>query len=209
MALDQNHGNPKHLKYRGVVYDVGLNFTGTGFSVEPFKPTLVQYDMRVIACDLHANAVRIEGEEVDRLIVASQAAHALGLTVFFNPWKMHATADETCTYLCEAARAAEELRSAGVDIVLVVGCEFSIFSKGVFPGGTFNERVAWLGQQIEDAGMSRASLPRSITEKSGELNKVLKALVSTAREEFAGQITYSSGTWEIVDWSIFDIVGVD
>ena len=29
------------------------------------------------------------------------------------------------------------------------------------------------------------------------------------RKEFKGQVTYSSGTWENVDWSLFDIVGAD
>jgi hypothetical protein len=41
------------MKYRGVVYDVGLNFNGQGFSVHPFDPTLVEYDMRVIANNMH------------------------------------------------------------------------------------------------------------------------------------------------------------
>ncbi|KAJ5425395.1 hypothetical protein N7465_000465 [Penicillium sp. CMV-2018d] len=37
------------MKYRGVVYDVGLNFNGAGFSVEPFDPALVKYDLKTIA----------------------------------------------------------------------------------------------------------------------------------------------------------------
>ncbi|MGX9425005.1 MULTISPECIES: hypothetical protein [Bradyrhizobium] len=49
------------MRYRGIVYDAGLNFADQGFSVEPFDPVLVAYDIRVIANDLHANAVRIEG----------------------------------------------------------------------------------------------------------------------------------------------------
>lgn len=141
--------------------------------------------------------------------MATRLAHANGLAVFFNPWKMHATADETCAYLREAARAAEQLRVDGVDITLVVGCEYTIFSKGVFPGDSFNERVSWLGGQISDMGMSKANLPESVRTKSDDLNKILRSLASMAREEFGGQITYSSGSWEIVDWSIFDIVGID
>ncbi|MGY3609527.1 hypothetical protein [Bradyrhizobium sp. Leo121] len=49
------------MRYRGIVYDVGLNFADQGFSVEPFDPVLVAHDIRVIANDLHANAVRTEG----------------------------------------------------------------------------------------------------------------------------------------------------
>lgn len=83
------------MKYRGVAYDVGLKFSDQGFSIEPFEPVLVAYDMRVIANDLHANAARIEGEEVQRLATAARAAHLMRLTVFFNPWKMNADVDKT------------------------------------------------------------------------------------------------------------------
>lgn len=31
------------------------------------------------------NAVRIEGEDIDRLVLAAREAHAAGLKVFFNP----------------------------------------------------------------------------------------------------------------------------
>jgi hypothetical protein len=29
------------------------------------------------------------------------------------------------------------------------------------------------------------------------------------REHFHGQLTYASGTWETVDWTLFDFVGID
>jgi hypothetical protein len=70
------------MKYYGVVYDVGLHFNGEGFSVEPFGPTLVEYDVRAISSDLHANAVRIEGEDIYRLKVAAPAAHSRGINFF-------------------------------------------------------------------------------------------------------------------------------
>lgn len=50
----------KTMKYRGVVYDVGLRFTvGNPCSVEPFDPTLAAHDIKVIAKEMHANAIRI------------------------------------------------------------------------------------------------------------------------------------------------------
>lgn len=52
------------MKYCGAVYGVGLKFSDQGFSVEPFDLAFMEHDMRVIARDLHANAVRIEGGEV-------------------------------------------------------------------------------------------------------------------------------------------------
>lgn len=195
--------------YRGVVYDVGLRFSDQGLSVEPYRQDLVEHDMRAIADDLHANAVRIEGETIQRLIDASRAASAAGLTVFFNPWLMNATPKETQTYLAEAARAAEQLRQDGADINLLVSCEYSLFSRGVFPGHTFAERVQWFGEQLQSAGRDPSDPPDAIRERSKTLNAILGSLVKAARAEFKGPVTYCAGTWESVDWDKFDIVGVD
>src|SRR6478735_7641602 len=98
-------GNSKTLgtmKYRGVVYDVGLQYNPGQLSVDSLNAEQVKYDMMVIAKELHANAVRIEGETISRLVMASQAAHEAGLKVLFNPWKMNANADETIEYMAEA-----------------------------------------------------------------------------------------------------------
>ncbi|KAJ9482264.1 hypothetical protein VN97_g11173 [Penicillium thymicola] len=196
------------MKYRGVVYDVGLNFNGTGFSVEPFDPALVKYDMKTIANKLHANAVRIEGEEITRLEIAARSAHSVGLKVFFNPWKMNATIEETRAYFEEAAKAAETLRNEGIDLIFIAGCEYTIFSKGVFPGDSFNDRVMFLGPQFPSGHMIE-HIPQALCDKSVELNKVLRTFVEVIRSQFGGKITYSAGSWEVVDWDIFDVVGID
>ncbi|KAI9370015.1 hypothetical protein BJX61DRAFT_516969 [Aspergillus egyptiacus] len=196
------------MKYRGVVYDVGLRFTDAGLSVEPFDPALVEYDMRTIASELHANAVRIEGEEIPRLVTAAQLAHSMGLTVFFNPWKMNEGIEGTRAYFEEAARSAEKLRCQGVDVIFVAGCEYTIFNKGIFPGESFNERVKWFGTQFS-GGHELEDLSPALRDKSVELNNVLRSFSKAIRAQFAGLVTYSSGTWEVVDWDIFDIVGID
>ncbi|KAL5356634.1 hypothetical protein BJX96DRAFT_171793 [Aspergillus floccosus] len=196
------------MKYRGVVYDVGLRFGEQGLSVEPFDPALVEHDMRVIANDMHANAVRIEGEEIGRLVTAARAAHSMGLKIFFNPWKMNDDIDETRFYLEEAAQTAEQLRNEGVDMVFVAGCEYTIFSKGIFPGESFNERAMWLGSQFPGGHMSDDLSP-ALREKSVELNNALRSFATAVRSHFRGLVTYSAGTWEVVNWDIFDIVGVD
>ncbi|MGW9019504.1 hypothetical protein [Priestia megaterium] len=196
------------MKYYGVVYDVGLRFSPDALSVEPFDPSLVEYDIKTIAHDLHANAIRIEGEEIGRLVTSAHIAHEAGITVFFNPWKMGATVEETRSYLAEAAEEAERLRLAGVKIVFVIGCELTIFSAGIFPGNSWAERGMWLGSQLgrpnSDSGGSDA-----LAEKAVLLNQALRSFVETVRPVFGGQMTYSAGLWEDVDWSIFDIVGVD
>lgn len=58
--------------------------TTKGFSVESFDPILIKHYVRVIANDLHANAVRIKGEEIHRLVTATHAAHAMEFTTFLT-----------------------------------------------------------------------------------------------------------------------------
>ncbi|TDZ38551.1 hypothetical protein C8035_v004805 [Colletotrichum spinosum] len=118
------------MQYRGVVYDVGLHFEPNTPSVDSFSPRLVEHDMRTIADDLHANAVRIEGESIARLVTAARAAHARGLAVLSN-------------------------------------------------------------------------------QASAKLNGVLRLFLDVIRPVFHGRVTYSAGSWEQVDWTMFDIVGVD
>ncbi len=96
--------------FQGVVYDVGLRFTPESCSVDSLDTALVAYDMSVIANILRANAVRIEGEDVSRLVAATRIAHSRGLKVLFNPWKMNVGEDDVVTYMAEAAKAAESLR---------------------------------------------------------------------------------------------------
>ncbi len=198
------------MKYKGVVHDVGLQFSPGPFSVDPFNADLVRYDMKAIANELHANSVRIEGEEIPRLVVAAQAAHDAGLHVLFNPWKMGANAQETIAYMTEAAKAAEELRKKGVDIIFVTGCEYTIFSQGAFPGETFNERVMFMIENGGAPGHEHAQgTSEAFQQANARLNKILADIVSGVRANFKGKLTYSSGTWEEVNWDLFDIVGID
>ena len=200
-------------KYRGVVYDVGLNFSGDATKIKPFDPALAEHDIRVIANDLHANAVRIEGEDIGRLVAATRAAHAVGLSVFFNPWKMNVSSEEVVPYMAEAAAAAEKLRMDGVDIVFVAGCEYTLFNRGVYPGDSIRERIDHLiaGQAKAQASPSDARSEPSdpFPKETAQLNKILKSIVDVIRPSFRGPVSYAAGMWERVDWSIFDIVGLD
>lgn len=195
------------MKYRGVVYDVGLRFTaGKPYSVETFDLELVAYDINTLTTSLHCNAVRIEGEEVERLVAASRLAHAAGLTIFFNPWKMNVPIQELPAYFAQAARAAEQLRLEGACIIFVAGCEISLFNEGIFTGSTVIERINGL---IELGAAAQSNDHDFLSTKSAILNDALKRIAAGVREEFKGRVTYSAGMWEKVDWSLFDIVGVD
>ncbi|MGR9202288.1 hypothetical protein [Rhizobium leguminosarum] len=196
------------MKYRGVVYDVGLRFTvGNPYSVEPFEPALAAHDIRVIAREMHANAVRIEGEEIERLVIAARSAHAEGLTIFFNPWKMNVPIAGLTDYYAKAAHVAEELRKEGADIIFVAGCEMTLFNEGILNGSTVMERVVDLASLSQDMQSEKTKI--LLSEKAGMLNNALREIVARVRKEFRGQVTYSAGMWEMVDWSLFDIVGLD
>ncbi|MER8072104.1 hypothetical protein ABTZ59_27770 [Streptomyces sp. NPDC094034] len=202
---------PHRPRHYGVVYDVGLRFGPEGLSVEPFDEALVRYDINSIAVELHANAIRIEGEVIDRLVTATRIAHAAGLTVYFNPWKMNAGLDETGTYVAEAAQAAERLRREGVDIVFLVGCELTIFTDGIYPGASYAERGAWLAEQARLAYTPPGSpeAQKTLVEKAELLNVTLRSYAADVRRNFHGVVSYAAGLWEDVDWSPFDIVGLD
>lgn len=197
----------KTMDFRGVVYDVGLKFTPESCSVDTFDIDLVKYDMSIIANILRANAVRIEGEDIHRLAAAAEAAHAAGLKIFFNPWKMNADEKAVTAYMAEAAKAAEELRRKGMDLVFITGCEYSVFDEGVFEGRSINERLNTLMSfaQIKD----KEAVLKAVQEKNRALNRILANICRAVRANYSGPLTYSSGTWENVDWNLFDLVGVD
>ncbi|MEU1300695.1 hypothetical protein [Streptomyces shenzhenensis] len=198
------------MKYFGVVYDIGYRVFGEGgSSVEPFDPDLVRYDMNVIADDLQANAVRIEGEDLARLEIASRAALDAGLAIWFSPWKMNVDFDATTEYLVEAAKIAERLVRDGGDVVFIVSCEYSIFSDGVYPGNNIFERSAWVKQHfgaIEWPNIP-AGLPDPLPQKAEILNQYLKSFRDTVRGHFSGPVTYSAAIFEDVDWTLFDYAG--
>lgn len=200
------------MKYLGVCYDVGLRFSGTNkLSLETFDPVQVEYDMQAIANDLHGNAVRIEGEDIERLVAAARAAHRAGLSVWFSPWAMDTGLEHNRVYLAEAARAAEALRQDGVDIVFVTACEYTIFNDGIYPGSSVFERSAWGYGLLDNKGWpyTPENLPEPFPSKAKELNAVLAELAAIVREHFKGLQTYSAAIFEEVDWSIFDFVGTN
>ncbi|MDK1474610.1 hypothetical protein QNO07_14465 [Streptomyces sp. 549] len=82
---------------------------------------------------------------------------------------------------------------------LNVGCELTLFDQGIMPGRTFGHRTALLGPLY---------FLRPVFDI--RLNRLLRRLGRSARDAgFDGPLTYGSGTWESVDWSRFDMVGVD
>ncbi|MDE3724161.1 CPBP family glutamic-type intramembrane protease [Nocardiopsis sp. N85] len=191
---------PRHpLSQKGVLYDVGSSYLPGQHSRERWRPDVVAEEIRVIAEELRCTAVTVFGHDLGRLEEATRLALARGLFVWVQPRLVDGSQDEIVERLERAAVFCERLRAEHPDRVgLNVGCELTLFARGIIPGRSFGGRTVALG----------ALYPlRPLFD--GRLNRLLRRLVDTARPRFSGPLTYGSGSWEGVDWSPFDMVGVD
>jgi hypothetical protein len=189
------------MRGKGINYDTGFRPGGEN-SREHFDAGAVGREMRIIARELHCTAVRISGGEPARLSIAGELAAAEGLEVWFAPFPCELTTDELAPLFADCADRAEHLRRSGANVVLVTGCELTLFAAGFLPGGTVFERIQRLQSRGPRLYAAFARLPR-------KLNGFLAATADAARSRFAGPLTYASGMWEPVDWSLFDIVAAD
>jgi hypothetical protein len=189
------------LTHRGVNYDTGTNYgAGGALSREMWRPDLARLEIHAIRDQLRCNAIGIFGTDVDRLVQAATVALEHGLYVWLQPRLVDAHPHQMLDHLAEAARAAEHLRRQYSTVNLNIGCELTIFSAGIIPGTTYQQRGA------------RLSSPRSwplLPWYNRKLNALLGRAVTVTRSHFHGQVTYGAGLWERVDWRPFDIVGLN
>jgi hypothetical protein len=85
-------------------------------------------------------------------------------------------------------------------VVFSVGSEFTLFMQGIVPGKTFMQRL--------QTAFS-ADYIKSPDKRNKPLNDFLRRVNEAVRTVFDGQVMYRSLVWEQVDWSNFDIIGVD
>jgi hypothetical protein len=156
--------------------------------------------LETIRNDLHGNAVRLQGLNLDRLAVAAQDALRRGLAVwlFLEMWDR--PPEETRAHVAKGTPRAEELRARWPwHVVFSVGSEVIFFTQGVLPGDNVLERLA------------HPSLRETL--KAGQHNPPLDAFLAAptaqVREVFRGPVTYASVGLETVDRAPFDFVGVD
>jgi len=186
------------MRLKGVCYDVGILM---GVNWRPrFDPTVVRRELEIIRTDLHCNAVRLCGHSLSRLSFAADVALSQGLEVWLSPQLWNRTATHSVGYLTRAAELLESFRQRSPDkVVLSVGWEISLFSRGIIPGRNLAKRT------------SHPELFALV--KTGQLgprvNAYLAEVVAAVRKVYHGKITYTSLTWEGVDWAPFDFVGVD
>jgi len=194
------------LQARGIHYDVGHEYLGQGpGNTRPhFDQSEVKAELATIANELHANAVRVAGTDLTRLKIAAKFALDAGLDVWFSPHPGDLRGDAVVDYLVEAAGIAELLRSQGEPVVLVAGCELSLFANGFLPGATLDDRLKRLL-----AFPTSSELVEAFAQLPQALNGTLGQILTAARSRFRGSITYASAPWEQIDWTLFDLVSVD
>jgi hypothetical protein len=187
------------MKTKGVCYDVGRVMLGRNWRPH-FDPKVVHRELGIIQNDLHCNTVRLQGFDLDRLTFAAEDALRQGLAVWFSPEMWDRSPDETRTYVVDGATRAEELRARWPGrVVFSVGSEVTLFTQGFLPGANVLERLAHptLWETLR-AGRHNPAL-----------NAFLAATTAQVRAVFRGPVTYASVGLETVDWTPFDVVGVD
>lgn len=189
------------MRVRGINYDTGFSPAGRN-SRQLFEPTSVGREMRIIADELHCDAVRITGGDPDRLSVAAEHAGAVGLEVWFAPFPCEMSTDELLPYFADCAERAEIVRRRGIEVVFVMGCELSMFAIGFFPGHTVLDR-------IEALSSGSAEVLTCLTQLKTKLDDFLDDALAVVRDRFGGKVTYAAGPWEHIDWTGFDVVAVD
>jgi hypothetical protein len=150
----------------------------------------------MIAGQLHANTVRVAGTDLSRVATAAALALEAGLNVWLSPVPIDLAADDTVAYLAEAARMAEELRSAPPVGRHGGGLRAEPVLRRLLPGATLDDRMEALTGTAPVPGLhaSFGGLPR-------KLNAALGASAAAIRDHFQGPVTYASAPWEAVDWA--------
>ena len=189
------------MRGKGINYDTGFS-PGGNISRPDFDAEIVRREMQVIASELGCTAVRISGGEPDRLSVAGEAAAVAGLEVWFAPFLCELTPEQMAPVFADCADRAERIRRSGAEVVLVTGCELTLFAAGFLPGVTAYDRIAGL----QHPGPELYAAYGAMTAK---LNGFLAETAAAARARFGGPVTYASGMWEPVAWEPFDIVATD
>ncbi|EMD26796.1 hypothetical protein [Amycolatopsis azurea] len=184
----------------GVAYDTGvLHAAGDPLSRVRWSRRQLEHEIRVVADDLRCPSITAFGTDIGRLTETTAAALRRGMEVYVQPRLYDHPQDEVLEHLAESARQAERQRD-GDDVKFVTGCEHLLFTPGIVPGATFQERIA---------NMDKIP-PEEWPKIMDRLADFLGRAADVARRNFRGRITYASiGGAEPVDWTLFDIVGID
>ena len=184
----------------GVVYDAGVVFRGPGYRVAT-RPDLdrrvLRREAQILRDEVHASAVRVVASDARRLDEVASTFLETGLDVWYSPAVFNYGPAETARRLVEMAEHAERLRArAGTAVTFVAGSELSLFMSGLLEGADVAERL----HRLRDD-------PTTID--ADDLSLFLDDVVDDVRRVFAGPLSYAALPFERIDWSRFDLVGVD
>lgn len=185
------------MRARGITYDTGFTPSGQSTRSE-FDSAAARLELRMIAEDLHCDAVRITGDDPERLTVAARHAADAGLEVWFSPFPCELSAEQLLPYFADCADRAAAVRAD----VFVVGCELSLFGAGFLPGAHTLAR-------LETFTSGELGVLAGLADANARLNAALADAAVEVRKRFRGKLTYAAGTWEDIYWAPFDIIGID
>src|SRR6266498_5031928 len=130
------------MRAKGIGYDTGFSFDG--ITRRPFDHAVVRRELQIIRDDLHCTAVRLFGNDLDRLEFAARHAADLGLEVWFSPFTYQLGPEQMLDLLADGAERAERIRRRGANVVFVTGAELSLFNRGFLPGDRSEEHTSEL-----------------------------------------------------------------
>jgi hypothetical protein len=187
------------MNIKGIDYDLGVSYLPGICSRPTFKRAQVRREIEIIKNDLHCNAIRLNGTDLERLAYAGECAISQGLQVWMLPKYVDACAQDALLYLAECARMAEKLRQRSPEVILIAGCELTLFLNGILQGANIIERI---GIPANWEFMRRG-------DHNQPLNEFLDQAVTEIRRHFHGPLAYASVPLEKVDWNRFNYVGLD
>ena len=183
---------------RGVTYDTGTLTLGET-TRRVWSAGRMEGEIGAIANRLGCSTVSVFGSDPHRLEQTARAALRRGMKVAIQPRLYDHPRAEILAQLAEVGERAEALRREHPDAVtLITGCEHMLFTPGIVPGKTFEERLATFGSgKVDFAAAER------------RLGSFLAQAAKVARRHFDGPLTYAAAEFEAVDWGLFDLVGLD
>lgn len=191
------------LDIKGVNYDVGIKFSSNYSTRKNLDSSTMMRELRVIKDELNCNAVRIYGDNLDRLLECTKIAINENLSVWFSPRLINVNQEESSKFIFDCANEIEKIRKDYPGIVFVIGTKQSLDVKGFTKGNTLFERISYMFKPIN---LIKNNLGFGVNK---ELNKFLMNVVSEVRQIFKGNITYAAGHWEKINWDIFDLISVN
>jgi hypothetical protein len=143
-----------------------------------------------------------------RLARAGEHTLAAGLELWFSPVPVNLEPGALPGYFARCAREAERLRRAHEGrVVLMLGCEISLWCAGFLPGG--DSVLGRIATVTDPALQRKPDVMAALASGLERARHTLRDIVRAAREKFAGPVTYAAAPWETVDWELFDLVSVD